>query len=377
MSSRRQFLAGMVTLGAGALLPTEPMAQQRGRGRGRGGARPERTPPADVRNGRRIDVHHHYAPPGWIKTLHEHKALNEGPWMNWHPSQAVEAMDRAGVQTSYSSITVPGIYFAEGFGNQQAPPGAKFKNDVKALAREANEFGAKMKADYPGRFGIWASLPLPDVDASLKEIEYAFDKLKLDGIGLVTSIGTKYMGDAAFSPVFEELNRRNAIVYTHPQAGPCCLFALPKVGPTNLEYSHDTARTIVSWIESGSADRFPNVQWIFSHGGGSLWSARYVNGEFGTSGKAFDNAAQPPNNLAHLRRFYYDTAASANFIQMATLKRLVGASQIVFGCDHPYGDPLDYAIDLEELKNDGVLTEADVRNINRENMVKVLRRPSD
>jgi predicted TIM-barrel fold metal-dependent hydrolase len=373
MSSRRKFLAGMATLGASTLLPGGLSAQQQGRGRGgRGGPRRERTPPADVKNGRRIDVHHHYAPPGWIKTLAEHKALNEGPWKNWSPSQAVEAMDRAGVQTSYSSITVPGIYFAEGFGNQQAPPGAKFKNDVKALAREANEFGAKMKTDYPGRFGIWASLPLPDVDASLKEIEYAFDKLKLDGIGLVTSIGTRYMGDAAFARVFEELNRRKAIVYTHPGAGPCCLYAIPKVGPTTLEYSHDTARTIVSWIESGSADRFPNVQWIFSHGGGSIWSARYINGEFGTSGKAFDNPAEPPNKIAHLRRFYYDTAASANFIQMGTLKRLVGSTHIVFGCDHPYGDPLDYAIDLEELKNDGVLTDADVRNINRDNMVKIL-----
>jgi 6-methylsalicylate decarboxylase len=371
MSSRREFLAGVAALGAGALLPSGLGAQQADGG-GRAGARPQRTPPADVKNARRIDVHHHFASPAWIKVLAEQHALNVAPWKDWNPSQPIEAMDRAGVQTSYSSVTTPGVYFAEGFGNQQAPKGAKFANDVRALARDANEFGAKMKADYPGRFGIWAALPLPDVDGSLKEIEYAFDKLRLDGIGLMTSIGTKYLGDAAFAPVFDELNRRNAIVYTHPLVCPLSEYMIPKVGPTILEYSNDTARTIVSWIESGSADRCPNVRWIFSHGGGSIWSARYVGGEIGTSKKAFEDRTQMPNKLAHLRRFYYDIAATSNFMQIENLKTMVGTTHIVFGTDHPYGQPLDYAIDLEELKNSGVLTDQDVRNINRENMAKIL-----
>jgi predicted TIM-barrel fold metal-dependent hydrolase len=373
MSSRRQFLAGMATLGTGALLSSGLYGQQQGRGRGGRGAARERPIPADIKSGRRIDVHHHYAPPMWIKVLTDNNAFKIDPWKDWSPARAVEAMDRGGVQISYSSITTPGIYFDEGFGNQAAPPGAKFKTNVRALARDANEFGAKMKADFPGRFGIWASLPLPDVDASLKEIEYAFDTLKLDGIGLVTSIGAKYLGDAAFSPVFAELNKRNAIVYTHPEAGPCCNYAVPKVGPTTLEYSHDTARTIVSWIESGSADRFPNVRWIFSHGGGSIWSARYIGGELGTNDKGFESRTpQQMPKLTHLRRFYYDTAASSNWEQMALLKRLVGTTNIVFGCDNPYGEPLTYAIDLQELKDAGTLNEQDLKNINRENMVRWL-----
>lgn len=369
---RREFLAGMATAGAGALLAGGLSAQGQGRG-GRGGqAAVQRPIPADVKNTRGIDVHHHYAPPGWIKVLAEQDALNVEPWMGWTPAKAIEAMDRAGVQTSYSSITVPGIYFAEGFGNQQAPPGKKFKNDVVALAREANEFGAKMKSDYPGRFGIWASLPLPDVDASLKEIAYAFDKLRLDGIGLLTSIGTKYMGDKSFAPVFQELNRRGAIVYTHPGAGPCCLYALPGVGPTTLEYSHDTARTIVSWVNSGSAERFPNIKWIFSHGGGSIWSARYIGGEIGRDPKAFAGRTQPPRLLGFLRKFYYDTAATSNFLQMQNLKTLVGTTQVVLGADHPYGDPVNYILDLRELQANGVLTQQDRQNIERENMAKLL-----
>lgn len=375
---RRDFLTGMAAAGAGALLAGQLSAQERGRGGrgGRGNAAPaaQRPIPPDIKNTRGIDVHHHYAPPGWLKVLAEQKALNVGPWMGWTPAKAIDAMDRAGVAMSYSSITVPGIYFAEGFGNQQAPPGAKFKNDVVALAREANEFGARMKSDYPGRFGIWASLPLPDVDASLKEIAYAFDTLKLDGIGLLTSIGTRYMGDKSFAPVFEELNRRNAIVYTHPGAGPCCLYALPGVGPTTLEYSHDTARTIVSWVNSGSADRFPNVKWIFSHGGGSIWSARYIGGEIGTNPKAFAGGTQPLPLLTHLRKYYYDTAATSNFFQIENLKTLVGLSQMVLGSDHPYGEPVDYVLDLREMQASGVLTMQERQGIERENVVRMLKR---
>jgi predicted TIM-barrel fold metal-dependent hydrolase len=308
----------------------------------------------------------------WMKVLAAADALNVEPWKDWQPSRAIESMDKAGVRTSISSITVPGIYFWEHFGNQQAPPGAKLKNDVVAMARDANEYGAKMKTDYPGRFGIWASLPLPLVDESLKEIEYALDTLKLDGIGLLTSIGTKYMGDQSFTPVFEELNRRKAVVYTHPGAAPCCLYLVPKVGPTTLEYSQDTARTIVSWIESGQAERFPDVGWIFSHHGGDIWSNRYIGGEIGTSRKEFANPSKPPRRLSFLRKYYYDTAASGNWFQVRTIKELVGISQLVLGDDNPYGEPLNFVKALKELANDGTLTVQEVDAVLRDNMLRFM-----
>lgn len=364
--SRRQFLAGLAAAGAAACSSgTQQTAQ------GAPTQKPSDQIPETGNQGR-ISVHHHYGPPMWMKVLAENDALNVEPWKDWHPSHAVEAMDRAGVQTSISSITVPGIYFWEHFGNQQAPPGAKVKNDVVAMARDANEFGAKMKKDYPGRFGIWASLPLPLVDESLKEIEYALDTLKLDGIGLTTSIGTKYMGDLSFTPVFEELNRRKAVVYTHPGAAPCCLYLIPKVGPTTLEYSQDTARTIVSWIESGQAEKFPDVGWIFSHHGGDIWSQRYINSEFGTSRKAFENPEKPPRKLSFLRKYYYDTAASANWFQMQTVKQIVGMSQVVLGDDNPYGEPLTFVKSLKALADDGTLTVEEVNAVLRDNMLRFM-----
>ena len=365
--SRREFLAGLAALGLGAAAcsQTEQAAPAAPANPG------DQIPDSGTTLGR-INVHHHYGPPMWRKVLADADALNVEPWKDWSPARSIEAMDAAGVRTAISSITVPGIYFWEGFGNQQAPPGAKLKNDVVAMARDANEYGAKMKTDHPGRFGIWASLPLPLVDESLKEIAYALDTLKLDGIGLGTSIGAKYLGDETFSPVFEELNRRKAVVYTHPGAAPCCLYLIPRVGPTTLEYSQDTARTIVSWIESGSAAQFPDIGWIFSHGGGAIWSQRYIGNEIGTSRERFASPEKPPQRLSFLRKYYYDTAASANFFQMQALKTLIGASQIVLGDDHPYGEPLPYVKALKELANDGTLTVEEVEAILRGNMLRFM-----
>jgi predicted TIM-barrel fold metal-dependent hydrolase len=368
--SRRQFLAGLAAVGASAAAcsKSEPAAPAQPDAAAQ---RPGDQIP-DSGNQGRISVHHHYGPPMWMKVLAENDALNVEPWKDWKPEKAIEAMDRAGVQMSISSITVPGIYFWEGFGNQQAPPGAKVKNDVVAMARDANEFGAKMKQDFPGRFGIWASLPLPLVNESLKEIEYALDTLKLDGIGLTTSIGTKYMGDLSFTPVFEELNRRKAVVYTHPGAAPCCMYLIPKVGPTTLEYSQDTARTIVSWIQSGQAAKFPDVGWIFSHHGGDIWSQRFINSEYGQSRKEFENPSKPQEKLAFLKKYYYDTAASANWFQMQTVKQIVGMSQVVLGDDNPYGEPLTYVKQLKELVNDGTLTVQEVNAVLRDNMIRYM-----
>ena len=369
LSSRRQFLAGLTAVGAAAACActsNEAPAEGAAAASNAGDQIPE------TGNQGRIVVHHHYGPPMWMKVLAEADALNTEAWKGWTPATAVEAMDKACVRTSISSITVPGIYFWEHFGNQQAPPGAKLKNDVVAMARDANEYGAKMKADYPGRFGIWASLPLPLIDESLKEIEYALDTLKLDGIGLTTSIGTKYMGDESFTPVFEELNRRKTVVYTHPGAAPCCLYLIPRVGPTTLEYSQDTARTIVSWIQSGQAAKLPDIGWIFSHHGGDIWSQRFINSEFGTSRKEFANPAKPPERLSFLRKYYYDTAASDNWFMIQTLKQLVGLSQVVLGDDNPYGQPLDYVRSLKELVNDGSLTVEEANGIMRDNMLRFM-----
>ena len=128
----------------------------------------------------------------------------------WTPQRSIEDMDKAGIATAMTSPTTPQVGFL--------PPA-----DAARVAREANEYAKRLMADHPGRFGVFAMLPLPYVDESLKEIEYAFDTLKVDGIGMMTSYGDKWLGHPQFAPVFEELNRRKATVYTHPTSANCCV----------------------------------------------------------------------------------------------------------------------------------------------------------
>jgi predicted TIM-barrel fold metal-dependent hydrolase len=253
-----------------------------------------------------------------------------------------------------------------------------------AVAREANEFGARAASDYPGRFGLFAYLPLPDVEASLREIEYAFDTLQADGAGLLTSYGNHWLGDSAFQPVFDELDRRHAIVYSHPTDGPCCHSLLPNTIPQAVEWNTDTSRAIWSMINDGTdrppttkpgpsmATRYKNIRFIWSHGGGTLLGlvGRFLGHGGTVNVRSADLDASPATDskLYHLRRFYYDTALSANRIQMQALKALVGGSQIVFGTDYPFVSTLDT---VEALRECG-FTEDELTDIEHRNVLKLL-----
>ena len=281
-----------------------------------------------------IDCHHHFTAPGYLKALAAKQGqyrqgftpyFNLGVLTSYTPAKDIELMDQEGVATCMLSCTTPGIWF----GNPE---------ESAALAREMNEFGTKMASDYKGRFGLFALVPLPTIDASLKEIEYALDTLKADGVGLMTSYGDRWLGDPTFRPVFEELNRRKAVVYTHPIDAPCCTGLMPGVNPTTIEYNTDTSRTIFSLIAGDAATRYSDIKFIFSHAGGTMTSLieRFGVGAPDTINDNLAGTAAPNSRLFHLRRFYYDTAQSVNVVQMRGLKTIVGASQIVFGTDYPF-----------------------------------------
>src|SRR5262245_1390273 len=216
---------------------------------------------------RRIDVHTHFGSPLYVQTLVERTVKPNPGFTIWYaldtfrtytPARCIEDMDRGGVEVSVVSNTAVGAWFGD-------------LAETRRLARDVNEFAAaKLVQAYKGRFGLFAQLPLPDIDASLKEIEYAFDTLKADGVGLTTSIGNKWLGDPYFAPVFDELNRRNAVVYTHPVDAPCCQALQPGIQATTIEYNTDTSRTILSFLVNETPKRNPNLKFIFSHAGGTL-----------------------------------------------------------------------------------------------------------
>ena len=340
--SRRHFMqgvAGVATIAAaGIIRPQNALAQS-----------------ADVKP-YRIDVHHHLSPPSYIAASIANN-FGEGPLRKWTPEKSLADMDAGGVAVAMLSVTQPGVNFTSG-------------EAARKLARECNEYAARMIADHPGRFGSFAMLPLTDTEGSLKEIAYALDTLKLDGIGLLTSYHDKWLGDPSFLPVMEELNRRKVVVYTHPTTADCCVNLVRTEPPGMIEWGTDTTRTIADIIFSGNAQKFRDIRWIFSHAGGTMpfLIERFIR-QPQLDAKA--RAAVPDGTLAELTRFYYDTAQTANRAAMSALTAVIPNSQIMFGTDFPYRTSIDH---VKGLRSTDIFTEAELMEIERGNALKLLPR---
>jgi predicted TIM-barrel fold metal-dependent hydrolase len=273
-------------------------------------------------NPRRIDVHHHLSSPGFIKEISSRKT-GQLLLEQWTPAKSVEDMDKGGVATSILSIAEPGVHF----GNDDA---------ARALARECNEYGAKLKTDHRGRFGNFAIIPMPDIDGSLREIGYALDTLKAEGICLMTSYQGKYLGDPMFKPIMEELNRRKSVVFVHPVRADCCRGLVPDVSEPTIELPQDTARTMLSVVFSGNARRYPEIRFIFSHAGGTL--PALIHRIEGLANLRKDLMAErfPDGARAEFMKFYYDTAISYYPWTLMPLTKLVETTQVMFGTDFPF-----------------------------------------
>ncbi len=169
---------------------------------------------------------------------------------------------------------------------------------------------------------------MPNADAALGEISYALDTLKADGVLVFTSYEGKWLGDAVFVPVFEELNRRKAIVSVHPTTAACCGNLIPYIPDNVVEFGTDTTRTIASLIFSGAAERWPDIKFIFSHAGGTM---PFLIERFEFLARMPQAAKMLPNGVrTPLQRFFYDTAQASNPAAMGALRQLVEPTQIVF-----------------------------------------------
>jgi 6-methylsalicylate decarboxylase len=182
---------------------------------------------------------------------------------------------------------------------------------------------------------LFAAIAPPDVEGSLKEIAYAFDVLKADGIGLLTSYGDKYLGDASFWPVYEELNRRKAVIYVHPTTPDCCKGVVPGIPPGSIEYATDSTRTIAHIVFSGTAAKFPDIRWIFSHSGGTL---PFLTARFEQQQKVQKHAFLKDGPTPAFRKFYYELAQGNTRAQLAALLEMVPVSQLLYGTDYPFRD---------------------------------------
>jgi predicted TIM-barrel fold metal-dependent hydrolase len=310
MIDRRRFLEALAAAGGASLVAASSAYAQ------------QRRTQLNVRGGA-IDVHHHFVPPGG--------ATNRP----WSPQMSLEQMDEFGIAVAILSMTQNGELLYNG------------TEQGRAAVRAGNEYGASLMQQYPQRFGLMGGIPMPDLDGSLREVEYAYDTLHVDAIGIYTNDNHgRWPGDPYFEPLWQELNRRNAIVYMHPLAPQCCS-NLKYGAPANMvEYDFDVTRGVVSLVFNGVMFRYPNIRFITVHSGGTVpMLAGRMNDRIPQGAEQY-----LPNGLyAELRKWYYDIAHASFPWPYAAMKAFMPESQILFGTDYA-PEPMESTVNqLPEL----------------------------
>ncbi|AKG34869.1 amidohydrolase family protein [Paenibacillus durus] len=316
---------------------------------------------------RKIDLHAHYLPQAYKKAL-----LNCGennpdgfPTPAWSPEMHLEAMDHLGITTSMLSLSSPHINFGD-------------KNAAKALARIANEDGAELVRKYPGKFGLFASLPLPDIEHSIAEIQYATDVLNVDGFTLPTNTLGVYLGNSCLDAIFEELNRHKSVVTLHPNKPSRVPEHVVEGLPIPMmEFFFDTTRTVINMILTGTLNRFSDIKFIIPHAGAFLpVLADRIAPALQMMPSSFDEriGTDVVDIYAALQGLYFDLAGACLPRQLANLMPIVGIDHLVYGSDYPYTPDfacmaLADALDITEM-----LTEEQHRLIYCENALRLFPR---
>ncbi len=312
----------------------------------------------------RIDVHAHFLPDFYCEALAKAglSTVDGGmPIPAWSVEAMLAMMDRQQIATAMVSLSSPSTHFLP-------------QSERSALCRQVNEAGAALVRDHPGRFGFFASLPMPDVEAALSEIAFAFDRLGVDGVILETNSDGEYLGSPRFAPIFEDLNRRRAVVFLHPTS-PACFeqVGLGRPAPM-LEFPLDTTRTIVDLLYSRTLQANPDLKVIVPHGGAALPAlvariAAFANLQFIAPRPASEDEV-----FETLAKLYYDVALSAHPVALNGLRRIAPLAQILFGSDWPFTPELGVARNLHQLTTAAELSESDLRAIARENAERVFPR---
>lgn len=269
-----------------------------------------------------IDVHAHFVTDSYVTAARS--AGIERPdgmpgWPAWSVEEHVDLMDRSGIEKSYLSISSPGVHFGD--------DGA-----ARALAREVNDFGARVRDERPQRFGHFASLPLPDVEGSLAEAAHALDVLGADGVTVETNHHGHYLGDSRFEPLWEDLDRRGALVFVHPTSPPHAdELSLGRPRPM-LEFLFDTARTASDLLLRGVLTRYPRIRWVLTHGGGALPLLADRMDMF--SAVVGGGTKDAPTAVEQLGRLWYDMAGTPFPRQVPALDAAFGTDRLLYGSDY-------------------------------------------
>jgi predicted TIM-barrel fold metal-dependent hydrolase len=266
-----------------------------------------------------IDVHHHILPPEYVRIIGEQaigRPAPRGLMPKWEVADSLRVMDAVGIGAAVTSVSAPGVWAGD-------------RPLARKAARASNEFAAGMAAEHTGRFGWFATLPMPSTDDALAELAHAVDVLACDGVCLMSNYGEHYLGHREFEPLFAEIDARGLIAYVHPTDCACDAGALPDVPAAMIEFPHATTRCIVSLLNAGTFLKYPRIQFIFSHAGGTLpFLADRIASMSAYIGR--------PGWSEQMRRLHFDTAASTGAAAFASLLQLAPVGNILLGTDYPF-----------------------------------------
>lgn len=283
-----------------------------------------------------IDLHAHYLTEHYVEQAR--KAGHPGPdgmpaWAGWDPESHLALMNQNNIERSILSLSSPGVHFGD--------------NDAaRALARTMNQFASTVARARPDRFGFFATLPLPDVDGAIDELDHACDVLGAHGVAVQTNYHGTYLSDPTLEPLFAELDRRRAVLLVHP-TGPSCRPGLAhQPPPPVLEFLFETTRTVIDLILGGVTARHPGVRLLIPHGGAVLPLVapriRMFRTRLGLSPAGIED---------ELGRLWFDMAGTPFPLQIPTLCEVVGHEHLVFGSDYCFTPPTDLAAQVEAMEN--------------------------
>ncbi len=271
---------------------------------------------------RKIDVHHHMVPDFLKRELNglgiKHAGGKELP--DWDPEKSLAIMDAAGIQKSYLSTSCPGVFFGDSVAACE-------------LSRQCNEYAGELRREDE-RFGFFATIPQTLEQGSVSEARHALDYLGADGVTLLSSVDGIYLGNPKYDALMEELNRRKAVVFLHPNLHSTADDIDLELPGFMMEFVFDTTRAVANLIASGTMEKYPDIKFILSHAGGTVpyiaWRMSLADFVLDMEGKF------PKGTLHYLKQFYYDTALSPSPYMLAALRELVGVDRLLFGSDFPF-----------------------------------------
>jgi predicted TIM-barrel fold metal-dependent hydrolase len=309
----------------------------------------------------RIDVHHH-AITDTLRRALDDRGLNAGGWAlpDWSPEGSLAVMESQGVARALFSVSSPGVHFGD-------------DSEARGLARAINDELAEVAGQSEGRLGFFAVLPLPDVEGALDEAVRALDELGADGIGLLANSSGQYICEPAVRPLLDELDRRQATIFVHPNELPGGV--LPWLPAPVADFTLDTTRAAFGLVRAGTMHELTNLRIILSHAGGlvAFLAERFV--QMITTG--VDPTADARELMEDIQRFYLDTALSTSPVSWPAVTSFARPGHVVFGSDSPFAsDSMSnwFTDHLDALTADD---EAQAREIAYENAGAILAlRPS-